>query len=301
MTQFLRQAERPYLESGGLGPERIVIETTLSIGRIPSNALALNDAGVSRRHALITAQGSREFWLVDLGSANGTFLNGRRLFQPRRLHDSDQISIGPFRFTFRLGRAADVTPHADALSDALTPPSVSSAVRLRLFPKASQTTKDVCYDLLRALDQNQLVFCFVDAESGLPSELLKPDSTAVQLLQTKYRHVIALDARNGCDEKGSFSIEQFYAYVFKQMLAVFGLTVPDAHHDQDIIQILRDEPDVLLCLLHLDVVPLGIATRLRGLTQERQRNLVILQASRPDLERQLIETTFFGSEDFGTP
>jgi hypothetical protein len=53
------------------------------------------DKGVSRRHAAITRHNG---WLyvVDMGSANGTFLNGQRLVpnQPRMLRDGDDIRVG---------------------------------------------------------------------------------------------------------------------------------------------------------------------------------------------------------------
>ena len=52
-------------------------------------------------HALIQLQNIGEFWLVDLGSSNGTFLNKRRVHQPVRLHDQDKISVGGRQFIFR--------------------------------------------------------------------------------------------------------------------------------------------------------------------------------------------------------
>ncbi len=53
------------------------------------------DMGVSRIHALIAA-GSNPPLLVDLGSANGTFVNGQRLVpdQPLALHDGDELRFG---------------------------------------------------------------------------------------------------------------------------------------------------------------------------------------------------------------
>jgi adenylate cyclase len=56
---------------------------------------------VSRRHALIHLQNIGEFWLIDFGSSNGTFLNKRRIIQPVQLNDGDQITIGDTFFTFR--------------------------------------------------------------------------------------------------------------------------------------------------------------------------------------------------------
>ncbi len=83
--------------SGG----RVPIVGTCSIGRLSSNTIMLADERVSRRHALINVQGQHEFWLVDLGSGNGTYLNGRRVVQPTRLRDGDKIEIGSFRLQFQ--------------------------------------------------------------------------------------------------------------------------------------------------------------------------------------------------------
>ncbi len=77
-----------------------------SLGRAVSNDVALVDDRVSRRHATIHTQGEREFWLVDLGSRNGTYLNGRRVSQPTRLRDGDRIQLGPFGLTFNLAASA---------------------------------------------------------------------------------------------------------------------------------------------------------------------------------------------------
>jgi class 3 adenylate cyclase len=66
---------------------------TCTIGRHPTNSLQLAGGEVSRRHAIIQAQGEGEFWIVDLGSANGTSVNGRRLSQAVRLRNGDVIKI----------------------------------------------------------------------------------------------------------------------------------------------------------------------------------------------------------------
>lgn len=74
-----------------------------SLGRAVGNDVVLVDDRVSRRHATIHVQGEREFWLVDLGSRNGTYLNGRRVSQPTRLRDGDRVQVGPFALTFHVG------------------------------------------------------------------------------------------------------------------------------------------------------------------------------------------------------
>ena len=63
--------------------------------------VVLESPKVSRRHALIHVQNIGEFWLIDFGSSNGTFLNKRRIHQPVRLNDGDQITIGDNTFAFR--------------------------------------------------------------------------------------------------------------------------------------------------------------------------------------------------------
>ena len=100
----------------------------VSLGRTPDNGVLLTDDRVSRRHALIHVQGDEEFWLVDLGSRNGTYLNERRVHQPIRLGDGDQIRIGPFRLTFR---QTGVAPGAAAPD-----PTTESRTFMDLRPQA---------------------------------------------------------------------------------------------------------------------------------------------------------------------
>lgn len=83
------------------GRDRIRVEGNCSIGRSPKSTIVLDSPKISRRHAIINVQNVGEFWLIDLGSSNGTFLNKRRLHHPFKLCDQDEIIIGDFVFTFR--------------------------------------------------------------------------------------------------------------------------------------------------------------------------------------------------------
>jgi adenylate cyclase len=69
------------------------IHGVCSIGRVAANDVVLGSGQVSRRHALIHAQAEDEFWLVDLGSSNGSFVSGRRVIQPTKLHDGDALAF----------------------------------------------------------------------------------------------------------------------------------------------------------------------------------------------------------------
>ncbi len=65
----------------------------LVMGREPGVEIQIDSPGVSRRHARLSLQ-SGQYFLHDLGSSNGTFLNGERLGQARPLKHGDQIRLG---------------------------------------------------------------------------------------------------------------------------------------------------------------------------------------------------------------
>ena len=89
--------EGAWLEASG---DKFPICGNCSLGRSPKNSIVLDSQKVSRRHAIINVQDIGEFWLIDLGSSNGTFLNHRRLHQPVKLCDQDQVVIGDRIFIF---------------------------------------------------------------------------------------------------------------------------------------------------------------------------------------------------------
>src|SRR5215208_2200578 len=65
----------------------------ITIGRDSVNEVVINDAEISRRHARLTFQGGK-YVLEDLGSTNGTFVNGQRLAGPRVLKSGEVVSFG---------------------------------------------------------------------------------------------------------------------------------------------------------------------------------------------------------------
>ena len=79
-----------------------LVGKTFSLGRSKDNNVVFTSSKVSRRHALVHAQGASEFSLVDLGSSNGTHLNGRRVVEPITLQHGDVIQIGEQSLVFRL-------------------------------------------------------------------------------------------------------------------------------------------------------------------------------------------------------
>ncbi len=79
------------------GPDRdmnfVIVGQSSFVGRDPEIDVALSDTKVSRQHAII--EQADGVWMIrDLGSANGTFVNGRKISEPMSLKLGDQIRVG---------------------------------------------------------------------------------------------------------------------------------------------------------------------------------------------------------------
>lgn len=82
------------------GTHVIPLESTaLTIGRGLNNDIIMEDTRVSRHHAELRYQG-RRFWVRDLGSTNGTYVNGEAV-EERGLNDNDVISLGGLEVTYK--------------------------------------------------------------------------------------------------------------------------------------------------------------------------------------------------------
>ncbi len=88
--------------SGGVGAGSLVLpsgqrislgDRPVTVGRQSDCTIPLNDQNVSRRHAQITP-GRGAYLIADLGSTNGTMLNGTRITGEQRLNDGDILSFG---------------------------------------------------------------------------------------------------------------------------------------------------------------------------------------------------------------
>ncbi|HUM02326.1 MAG TPA: SpoIIE family protein phosphatase [Thermoanaerobaculia bacterium] len=88
------------VKSGSLAGRTIEIRKDVEVGRTSLVDVELADPSVSRRHAVLARRG--EAWvLTDLGSQNGTAVNGRRLREPAALRDGDEILFGAVLLEFR--------------------------------------------------------------------------------------------------------------------------------------------------------------------------------------------------------
>lgn len=77
-----------------------------TIGRSEDNNFVLHDRWISRNHAMLQCMETGEFYLIDLGSRNGSFVNGRRVSIPVTLQNGDHLTFGQTELDFYCPSAA---------------------------------------------------------------------------------------------------------------------------------------------------------------------------------------------------
>lgn len=182
--------------------ERRYVQSELRIGRSEQNDLRLNDASVSRYHAFLRRVDGR-YLLSDLGSQNGTFVNGRQVHAPSALQSGDRIRAGTTELTFHLDAPVESPPSRDDPS--MTMSATSSGTLLEEYVEGELRIVTVLF-----LDLHGFTAM---------SEKMPPDQVT---------HMM-----NRCFERLTSTVARFGGYVDKYvgdaMMVLFG--APVAHGD----------------------------------------------------------------------
>lgn len=88
-----------------------------TIGRSDDNNFVLPDQWISRNHAMLQSMENGEFYLIDLGSRNGSFVNGRRVSVPVTLHNGDLLTFGQTNLHFYCPHPTPATVAAPTPAD----------------------------------------------------------------------------------------------------------------------------------------------------------------------------------------
>ncbi len=107
---YLEEAAALLVPSEGPSPQITIPQGTITIGRKPGNTIILPDAYISGRHADIVTDANGTY-LIDVGSSNGTFVNGQKLAPQERqlLLEGDSVKLGQTEYTFRFVEPEDQT------------------------------------------------------------------------------------------------------------------------------------------------------------------------------------------------
>lgn len=187
-------ASAPKLVLRGVGGN--VVEFALQgnavIGRSTGASVQLADREVSRRHTSIEPENGAHV-VKDLGSSNGTFLNGRRLYAPAPLKDGDEVMVGTTRLVFRTGEKKETNVFRSADEKA---PVVAAVESERAFQVADDI-KDIVqlrrdYERLRIAHEFQR---YVRIERDLHALLAKILEIAFELIPAECGVILLRDER----------------------------------------------------------------------------------------------------------
>jgi hypothetical protein len=126
--------DQAFFEFAAGGRPRLELnKPRLTLGRAPANDVQLDDSTVSGQHAVVEWQ--PDGWTItDLGSSNGTHVNGRRIDQPRTLNPDDTVRLGHVELVYRVPgtvlmpeTAAPAQGYLDVTDEWRPPPGIQAA------------------------------------------------------------------------------------------------------------------------------------------------------------------------------
>jgi phosphoserine phosphatase RsbU/P len=192
------------------GPELANTSTHLAdkvlLGRGTDCQVILPDAAISRRHAMIEKRGE-QYWLSDLESRAGTFVNDVRVERALALHEHDRLRIGAWRFRVRSGLSAGKTmPSASGAQTSFSgltqvgAPILAAQARLELlveFVAACANGND-----LAELAHTLMDFSLRVAQAARVSVWLAPEQSLLSARPDNFRPIAFTEAIAACARGG---------------------------------------------------------------------------------------------------
>lgn len=207
----------------GQGPQQFMLQgQEVVIGRQPDVDLRLDAREVSRRHARIVIDGMTHN-LEDLGSANGTYLNGTRLSGQMELHEQDQIRIGPYLMRFETSPASE----GELIIRASVTANTSNLDIFRQDAERKlQAVLDIAHQLTRSLDLEEVLPKLLDRILHL---FTQADRALILLLEGDQPVVRAVRSRNQLRADGPVYSRSVVKRVLEEGI---GIVAEDALGDQ---------------------------------------------------------------------
>ena len=248
-------------------------EGEATLGRDTTNAVAVPDASVSRKHCLLRREEDGRFQIRDLDSRNGTLVNGRAV-KEQWLRHGDEIATGDSVFLFLLEEQEQAVPASRVEFDDSHPMAETRLIHPRevvyLQPDRLQrelpATSQVARNLNALLKISRVVHAIRDLEElqaqllDLIFEVLPAGRGAILLAEGAGQELNCLYARTRhAGQPQLVRVSRTIAHqVMKENVAILGMDVPASGTLRDVESLVASEVRTLLC------VPLTVFQRSIG-------------------------------------
>ena len=248
-------------------------EGEASLGRDTTNAVAVPDASVSRKHCLLRREEDGRFQIMDLDSRNGTLVNGRGV-KEQWLRHGDEIATGDSVFLFLLEEQDQAVRASRVEFDDSHPMAETRLIHPRevvyLQPERLQrelpATSQVARNLNALLKISRVVHAIRDLEElqaqllDLIFEVLPAGRGAILLAEGAGQEFNCLYARTRhAGQPQLVRVSRTIAHqVMKENVAILGMDVPASGTLRDVESLVASEVRTLLC------VPLTVFQRSIG-------------------------------------
>ena len=154
--------------------QRLEVHASITIGRAPGNDLVLTDSLVSREHARLERFDDGRLLVIDLGSANGTLVNGKLLSSPARLEPGDLVKIGDTELRLERQEVREDAPEEDPEAADRTNTGAPAAATRRASPERRMLGRGPrMAQVFRLIDVagSSPIPVLIDGETGTGKEL----------------------------------------------------------------------------------------------------------------------------------